>query len=65
MILYRGNSWVITGSMVKLLEAFNHWIVRRIMGEDGLLRRGGRFGMDYFKRGYRVGRVVANVGICT
>ena len=30
MLLYGGNSWMVTGDMLKVLEGFHHWSVRRI-----------------------------------
>ena len=33
VILYRSNVWVITGAMLKLLELFHHWIMRKIKGK--------------------------------
>ena len=32
VLLYWSESWVVTGSMLKLLEGFHHRVVRSIMG---------------------------------
>ena len=33
VLFYGRESWVITGSMMKVLEAFHHYIVRRLTGK--------------------------------
>ena len=32
VLLYRSESWVVTGSMIEVLEGFHHWAARRITG---------------------------------
>ena len=32
VLLYGSNSWVMTGSMLKLIDVLCHWVARRIVG---------------------------------
>ena len=43
VIMYRSESWVVTGEMVKLLEGFHHWSSRRIMGTTDIRGEGGEW----------------------
>ena len=41
MILYRSNSWVVTGAMLKVVEGFHHQAARRIKGMTATSGAGG------------------------
>ena len=41
MILYRSNSWVVTGVMLKVIEGFHHQAARRIKGMTKTSGAGG------------------------
>ena len=41
MILYRSDSWVVTGAMLKVVEGFHHQAARRIKGMTATSGAGG------------------------
>ena len=41
LLLYGSESWVVMGSILKLLERFQHWAPRRIIGMTATSRAGG------------------------
>ena len=40
VLLYRSESWIVTDAMMKLLEGFNHQILRRLLGKTTWSIRG-------------------------
>ena len=45
VLQYRSKSWVITDSMMKVLELFHHWISVRLTGKKA--RRIGKKGWEW------------------
>ena len=40
VLLYKKESWVITGEMIKVLESFHYQVARSIMGMEAQCTRG-------------------------